>query len=236
MSGKAYNGEKAAISLTSWKGRIATCGLTIFSLLALCKGFHVVLTLSETEFPKRELELPNDIKVLVGTNQIELLWVKGNPKAFKKVLFAMDKYKTIPVISADDDCIYKFNYASLLYHTWLVHRHHRICFWCKEYNDTGIMTCSGYATLHPPYYYGDALNYLSDEVIQTQEDDIFYAAICLLRNKRGCICLNKRYEDVVFTHDEYEPLHDIYSKSGVQSSDRIGNMIRLITKQIRVKR
>ena len=53
-SGKKYNGEKAIISLTSWKARIGTVAKTIFSLVKQCPGFHIVLVLSEEEFPQKE--------------------------------------------------------------------------------------------------------------------------------------------------------------------------------------
>ena len=61
---KLYNGEKAIISLTSWKARINTVGLTIFSLIKRCPGFHIVLVLSTNEFPAKEAELPDTVRVL----------------------------------------------------------------------------------------------------------------------------------------------------------------------------
>ena len=42
-SGKKYNGEKAIISLTSWRARINTVDKTIYSLIKQCPGFHIVL-------------------------------------------------------------------------------------------------------------------------------------------------------------------------------------------------
>jgi hypothetical protein len=45
--GKKYNGEKAIISLTSWRARINTVAKTIYSLIKQCPGFHIVLVLSE---------------------------------------------------------------------------------------------------------------------------------------------------------------------------------------------
>ncbi len=53
-SGKQYKGEKAVISLTSWKKRIHSVSRTIFSILSKCPGFHIVLVLSSEEFPKME--------------------------------------------------------------------------------------------------------------------------------------------------------------------------------------
>ena len=63
--GKKYNGEKAIISLTSWEKRIATCPKTIFSLIQQCPGFHIVLVLSEEEFPKMCEELPENLMLFV---------------------------------------------------------------------------------------------------------------------------------------------------------------------------
>ena len=116
--GKKYNGEKAIISLTSWKARINTVSKTIYSLIKQCPGFHIVLVLSEEEFPKMMAEMPENLKVFADNELIEILWVYKNYKAFKKVLFTMDKYRTVPIISADDDCIYTKNYAQILYNKW----------------------------------------------------------------------------------------------------------------------
>lgn len=124
--GKKYNGEKAIISLTSWKARINTVSKTLYSLLKQCPGFHIVLVLSEEEFPKMMKELPENLKLFVENELIEVLWVYRNYKAFKKVLFTMNKYKNVPVISADDDCIYVKNYAEELYNTWLTNKTHII--------------------------------------------------------------------------------------------------------------
>ena len=116
--GKKYNSEKAIISLTSWRARINTVSKTLFSLVKQCPGFHIVLVLSEEEFPKMMDELPENLKVFAENELIEILWVYKNYKAFKKVLFTMDKYRDVPVISADDDCIYTCNYAQILYDEW----------------------------------------------------------------------------------------------------------------------
>ena len=121
--GKKYNGEKAIISLTSWRARINTVSKTLYSLIKQCPGFHIVLVLSEEEFPKMMDELLENLKLFVENELIELLWVYKNYKSFKKVLFTMDKYRDVPVISADDDCIYTCNYAQKLYDEWVKHPH-----------------------------------------------------------------------------------------------------------------
>ena len=116
--GKEYAGEKACISLTSWKARINTVSKTLYSLVKMCPGFHIVLVLSKDEFPLKEKELPDNLMLFVENQLIELFWIKPNLKSFKKVLFTMDKYRDVPVISADDDCIYTCNYAQELYDKW----------------------------------------------------------------------------------------------------------------------
>lgn len=124
---KKYNGEKAIISLTSWKARINTVGLTLYSLYKQCPGFHIVLVLSEEEFPKKEAELPDSVMAFVEQDIIEILWVYKNYKSFKKIIFTMNKYKDVPIISADDDYIYRYNYAKELYDVWVAHKTAIIC-------------------------------------------------------------------------------------------------------------
>lgn len=115
---KSFCGEKAIISLTTWKARIGTVGKTLFSLHKMCPGFHIVLVLSEDEFPQKEAELPDTIMAFVDQDLVELLWVKQNTKSMKKVIYTMKRYPNVPVISADDDCLYTENYAEYLYDAW----------------------------------------------------------------------------------------------------------------------
>lgn len=118
-NGKEYSGEKACISLTSWKARINTVSKTLYSLIKMCPDFHIVLVLSKDEFPLMEKELPDNLMLFVENKLIELFWIRPNLKSFKKVLFTMDKYRDVPVISADDDCIYTCNYAQELYNAYI---------------------------------------------------------------------------------------------------------------------
>lgn len=152
-SGKKYDNEPAIISLTSWRGRIETCSKTIFSLLKTCPGFHIVLVLSEEEFPLKENELPDDLTMLVDNEIIELLWVYKNYRSYKKVLFTMDKYRNVPVISADDGCIYTMNYAKILYDLWLENPNKIISI--KKFKGGGEarFPCGGggYGILFPPF-------------------------------------------------------------------------------------
>ena len=212
---KIYNGEKAIISLTSWKARINTVGKTLYSLLKMCPGFHIVLVLSEEEFPKKEEELPEELMLFVDNDLIEILWVYKNYKAFKKVLFTMDKYRDVPVISADDDCIYIINYAQELYDIWLNNKDSFITYRITKQKYDCIETW-GFATLHPPFAYGEYglfyIDYLEIKDNKHSQDDNYYTVLRKKVNNMNVINLNKKMRDIVFTHDEDNSLFEVRKK------------------------
>lgn len=226
--GKKYNGEKAIISLTSWKARINTVSKTIYSLIKQCPGFHIVLVLSEEEFPKMMKELPENLMLFVDNGLIEVLWVYKNYKSFKKVLFTMDKYRTVPVISADDDCVYRFNYAQTLYNKWLTNKKACVSFYRTFYK--GAPHTGGYATLHPPYCYGNSILLLQFSRLNLLEDDNFYTAVRYVKHLTSSICLNKKLEEVVLTHDEKLPLHNLYRNKTQSTHAKIQNLVKLLTR------
>ena len=212
---KIYNGEKAIISLTSWKARINTVGKTLYSLLKMCPGFHIVLVLSEEEFPKKEEELPEELMLFVDNDLIEILWVYKNYKAFKKVLFTMDKYRDVPVISADDDCIYIINYAQELYDIWLNNKDSFITYRITKQKYDCIETW-GFATLHPPFAYGEYglfyIDYLEIKDNKHSQDDNYYTVLRKKVNNMNVINLNKKMRDIVFTHDKDNSLYEVRKK------------------------
>lgn len=195
-SGKKYNGEKAIISLTSWRARINTVDKTIYSLIKQCPGFHIVLVLSEEEFPKMMDELPTSLKTFVDNELIEVLWVYKNYRSFKKVLFTMDKYNNIPVISADDDCIYAFNYAQFLYDTWTMNKSSVITS-CENYVFNYMYLPNGCMTLYFPHCLDEAISVLSDRILATNNDDMFYGYL-----------LHKKGIDYKHIHIRYPQFHD----------------------------
>ena len=178
---------KACIALTSWKQRIDTVGLTIFTIRTACgSDYHIVLTLSEDEFPQKEQELPLDLLLLNHAGVVEILWVKKNWLSFKKVLFTMQRYRTLPVISADDGCIYIDNFADKLYYLWLAN--HKRCiiankFWGYDKYPGGG---GGHGTLYPPYCFGDVglrtLQSYGAEMLHNPNDDRFMAVLSGMMN------------------------------------------------------
>lgn len=201
---KTYNGEKAIISLTSWKARINTVSKTLFSLVRRCPGFHIVLVLSEEEFPQKEKELPKSLMAFVNNNLIEILWVYKNYKSFKKVLFTIEKYNGIPVISADDDCIYTCNYAEELYQVWEENRSLNGI----RYEYGKKLQMQGPTSL---YYLSKPMvstiiGMIDDTIIRMGEDDaIVYRFMKLLHCNFGFV---HRYTKKPYVfHDTIAPLH-----------------------------
>jgi hypothetical protein len=234
QQGRLAPGKRACIALTSWKKRINTVGLTIFNLMCVCgPKYHIVLTLAEEEFPRKERDLPKNLIMMNKAGVFELLWCKRNVKSFKKILYTMQRYPTVPIISADDDSIYKFNYADELYRKWLKNKHSRICYWCSDILGNGsAINTSGYATLHPPFFYGDCLHLLTSKVVSMNEDDLFYAAYSMILHKNKVVCLNKSYFDVAIPHDEIEPLHDLYRTN--KNPCRFSTMLYAVTSAIQL--
>lgn len=188
--GKKYNGEKAIISLTSWKARINTVSKTLFSILKECPGFHIVLVLSEEEFPEKENELPEDLMIFIDKKFIEVLWVYKNYKSYKKILFTMDKYRHVPVISADDGCIYIKNFAEPLYNKWLNNQNNIICntYW---HNAWAPGCGGGHGVLYPPNCFGTlgikCIQLYLTSLLKNLNDDRFLANLakfCKIKIKK----------------------------------------------------
>lgn len=188
--GKKYNSERAIISLTSWTARINTVSKTLYSLLKQCPGFHIVLVLSEEEFPKMMDELPENLKLFVDNELIELMFVRKNYKSFKKVLFSMDKYRDVPVISADDGCIYVKNFAEPLYDMWINNKTAIIC--NTLWDDKWAPGCGGgNGVIYPPFAFDslgiNCLNLFYKELLKNPNDDRFIANLakfCKIKIKK----------------------------------------------------
>lgn len=192
---KQYDNEKGIISLTSWKARIDTVYKTIENLLEICPDFHVCLTLSSDEFPLKEEELPENLTNLL--DRFELIWCDKNYKAFKKIAFALRKYPGIPVVSADDDCIYTCNYAEELYQEWLKTQAKVI-----RYTKTQRFVTQGPCTLYCNIQF--PVEELRERVIMESRDDYWYPQI-MKRNKIKMHYLEHRKPPFWF-HDDYKPL------------------------------
>ena len=224
--GKKYNGEKAIISLTSWEKRINTVAKTLYSLLTQCKGFHIVLVLSEEEFPKMMNELPENLKLFVDNELIEVLWVYKNYKSFKKVLFTMDKYKTVPVISADDDCIYTCNYAQMLYDVY--EKNPSTVVTLDGATKNNIYWCRGSGTLYPKNTFNTNEFHKITNEKENYNDDAYMAALIMYK-KKTIISLTNFHFNML----KYMRLHDeISALSATQQYKEIPDIMYFYNKLI----
>lgn len=221
MSGKSYNGEKAIISLTTWKARINTVGITIFTLYRNCPGFHIVLVLSEEEFPKKETELPTDLRLMASQQIYEILWVHKNIRSFKKILYTMDKYRDFPFVSADDDCLYYRNYAEFLYKSWLKHKDavHTLGLGANGNRRENMLPWpTGSKSLYPPYCFEDYWKpYIEAIAKVTNDDDTFYSYMINNVFHIKIISPHPGLQVYLF-HDEVNPLHDDIKRYGYHNA------------------
>lgn len=194
---------RACIALTSWKKRINTVGLTIYNLFETCgPDYHIVLTLAEEEFPRKEQELPRDLVLMNKAGVFEILWCKRNYKSFKKWFFCAMRYVNVPIISADDDCVYVYNYAGELYNIWKTHQTAVIA----ETTDCNIW---GYAALYPPNILQNRhdISGIIDECLSLDfsHDDLFMTSYCRSMNI-SIISLHKPMSSVAAIHSHVETL------------------------------
>jgi hypothetical protein len=182
-------------------------------LIEKCKGFHIVLVLSSEEFPLKEKELPENILKL--HDYFELLWVEKNYKAFKKVLFTMDKYRDVPVISADDDCVYKINYAEELYKRWTAHKNSFV-----TYMSCGGVNTWGFATLFPPYIFKDyGLKMIENMYEEIKSDKIFCddGLYSMLRRKMDLLeVINLKNKEICKTTISNNSISSLRRKTNIE--------------------
>jgi hypothetical protein len=167
---------KIIVSLTSWPQRIDTAIYTIKSILAgTVLPAKIVLNLCEEEF--KGIELPEFVN---NTERLEINWVKGpNTKAFKKLLPTIEKYPDDIIITVDDDISYPPYFVEKMLDTYFedpsrpVTVHHYI------YNN--VLIPWGGGTLYKKEFLIGYEEMLTNDIIETNEDDWFYAFV-LLRN------------------------------------------------------
>ena len=208
----------AVIALTSWKNRIASVYGTIKSIMANNKhNYLFVLTLSSDEFPDLENGLPDELFTL---KNLKILWVKENAKSFKKYLFTMQMYRTLPIMTADDGCIYKSNSFDVLYDNWKRAPENIYCYiyWLSYFTDQRIRLYSvnsGTGIIFPPHAFdGTAIKILNEYLnflLITNEDDFFTT------------CLIKMFNKTIIKLPDFNKISDIYSEIDELAENKISN-------------
>ena len=96
------------VSMTSWPKRIKYCSRVFFSIMESdCPKdkYHLVLVLCEKEFPNKEADLPEVLRLMIKAGDIELIWHPTNIFSHKKLMPVLKKYPDNPILVCDDDII-----------------------------------------------------------------------------------------------------------------------------------
>ena len=97
---------EVVVSLTTYPGRVYDVHFAVHSLLSQTMlPDRLVLWLSEDEFPRREGDLPEALLSL-RRRGLEIRFVSGNARAYKKLLPALAAFPDAVVVTADDDIYY----------------------------------------------------------------------------------------------------------------------------------
>ena len=110
--------KKIIVSLTSWPKRISNVVYVIYSLLNQeIQPVLIELNLCIIEFPEKENNLPDNLKLLLKKNKnIEINWVPKNTGVFKKIIPTIEKFYGMDyyLLSVDDDYIYNKTYIKTM--------------------------------------------------------------------------------------------------------------------------
>lgn len=111
--------NKIVVSLTSFPARINYVDKSLERLfLQTLKPDYVVLYLSEDQFPNKEEDLPYTLLDYKKFG-LDIRFVKGDIKAYKKVLPALKDFCDDIIIIVDDDLIYDVDMVEALYRGYL---------------------------------------------------------------------------------------------------------------------
>lgn len=171
------------VALTSWKERINNCAFIINNILSGTIVPEVYLTLSSDEFKKKEEELPEDLLNIINNNKnIHLNWVKENTKCMKKVFPILQFLNEDDIILCiDDDIIYPKDYIESRVNEYKSHLQPISGVSIKEkylmYKKWGFIGNLGGGSLFTKKMLNHWREYLSDEIIKSNNDDTCYAVL-----------------------------------------------------------
>ncbi len=186
------------VSLTSIPSRLSTLHLTIRSILCQPqKPIKIVLWLNDG----LKSEIPKSLEKLVGT----IFEIRFSPLncSHRKLIYSLQEFPDLPIITCDDDCIYRKNWLLPLYRTYLqnpkriiAHRLRCIQFSeigktlpYKEWNCNGtknpraFLPIGAEGVLYPPHIFPEIV---WDESLflklAPNADDLWFKAISLREN------------------------------------------------------
>lgn len=197
---------KLILSLTSFPQRMHSIQFALYSLLnQTLKPDELILWLADTDFPKKEDNLPQSILSL-KKNGLSIKWCK-NSRPYKKLIPTLIKYPDDIIVTADDDIFYPSHFLELLYNQYLkkpeyihCHRAHRIIFdennniekyskWIFHVRNVepsfcNFLTGAGGVLYPPKTLYKDVLNEEVFMKLSPFNDDIWFWAMAVLNNTK----------------------------------------------------
>lgn len=103
------------ISLTSHGNRIKHIPMALSEILHKSDKYKIILTIFESD----SQYLTAELKSLVANGILEIKVVSNNLGPHLKYFYTMQKYRDLPVITIDDDCIITQSRIDLLYKAYL---------------------------------------------------------------------------------------------------------------------
>lgn len=178
------------VTMTSWRKRIKNVSIPIVSLLMnTIKPRSIELNLSEEEFPNKEADLPETLLLLAETTCLNINWVGKNTKSFKKLIPTLKKYwneKDLRIFTADDDIIYDKDALELFLRFSNEHPEKFISFGHPAGAFERQIIPRGGATMYKVGFFNEHIfSDLTKDIIDTNEDDWYYAYHFIKYNKRG---------------------------------------------------
>ena len=112
---EAKNYDHIIISFTSYKERLSSCHLMINSLLNnTIKPYKICLTLYIDDI----MYLSHELREMIKNNILELIIADKNLRPHLKYFYTMQKYRDYPIITVDDDCLFKEDFIESLINSY----------------------------------------------------------------------------------------------------------------------
>jgi len=177
-----------AVGITTWKKRINETyfKMCLFRLIAqqdTTLNYKVCLVLAIDEFPNKNADIPEWITELEEVcDEFEIIWVKENTRAYKKLDPVMEKYPNIPVITTDDNKLLKRNAVQRLYDEYIKRKCILSCSNAWGFIDRNKEFITGTPRLYPPdSLYPLDVKFFMEDFLGLQAD-VFNAIRAVLKN------------------------------------------------------
>lgn len=113
--------KRLIVSLTTYPARVGTLSMVLDTIYAQTRQADaVILWLAEEQFPEREMDLPEDLRMLVREGRLTVRWC-DDLKPHKKYFYALQEYTNDLVVTIDDDLLYPAHILDKLYQSFLLY-------------------------------------------------------------------------------------------------------------------